>query len=239
MWFSKSPQPPIVQSQTNRAQSGKTSYAQCGEDLIVRFALDVLRIAQPAYLDIGAYDPVKLSNTYHFYDQGASGVCVEADPDLAPLIAAHRTRDRVLNVAVSGKDKGRREFYLMSESSLNTLSLSEAERLVREEGCTLRSTLEIEVVPISELIAQAFPSRMLDFVSIDVEGGDEELITNFDFEFVRPKVFCIETLSYSRLGGQTKSVIAAEILNAKGYMSYADTYINTIFVDETAWNSRH
>ncbi|MGO4666601.1 FkbM family methyltransferase [Bosea sp. 2RAB26] len=217
---------------------GKASYAQSGEDLIARFILDVLSIPCPNYLDLGAYDAVQLSNTYHFYEQGSTGVCVEADPELVSRIIGQRPKDRILNVAVSGLDKGTRDFFLMSSPTLNTLSRAEAHRLEREEACPIRAVTTVDVVPVSEIVATHFPERSLDFLSIDVEGGDADIIAGFDFDFARPKVICVETLSYSRTGLQTKSSSAAEILSAKGYMLYADTYINTIFVDSAAWSRR-
>ncbi|MGD9921563.1 MAG: FkbM family methyltransferase, partial [Pseudorhodoplanes sp.] len=192
----------------------------------------------PNYLDLGAYDAVQLSNTYHFYAQGSTGVCVEADPDLASIITSQRPKDRILNLAVSGRAKGSLEFFLMSPPTLNTLSRAEAQRLEQEEACQIRSTIMVDVVPVAELVATHFPERSLDFLSIDVEGGDADIIAGFNFDFVRPKVICVETLSYSRAGVQTKSSAAREILGAKGYMLYADTYINTIFVDAAAWHKR-
>ena len=60
----------------------KKSYSQCGEDLIVRYIFDVLRIEHPSYLDIGAHHPFFLNNTALLYEEGSRGVNVEADPQL-------------------------------------------------------------------------------------------------------------------------------------------------------------
>jgi glycosyltransferase involved in cell wall biosynthesis len=57
----------------------KISYSQCGEDIIIDFLLTWLKIKNPTYLDIGANDPVKLSNTYYFYKKGSRGVLIEPD----------------------------------------------------------------------------------------------------------------------------------------------------------------
>jgi hypothetical protein len=59
---------------------GRTSYSQCGEDLIVRCVFDFMKIPSPTYLDIGAHHPQHLSNTFLFYQQGAHGVNIEPDP---------------------------------------------------------------------------------------------------------------------------------------------------------------
>src|SRR5262245_48341427 len=61
---------------------GQTSYAQQGEDLILWNMCEFLKIRQPTYLDIGAYDPIEINNTYLFYTRGCRGVLVEPNPAL-------------------------------------------------------------------------------------------------------------------------------------------------------------
>ncbi len=230
--------PTVPDPAPSHAPAGLTSYAQSGEDMIARFVLNTLGVTRPNYLDLGAYDAVRLSNTFHFYEAGSQGVCVEADPALATAFAKARPRDQVINAAISGRTSGKGRFFIMAEQTLNTLSQAEAERLEREEQCQISATIEIDILPVAKLIAQSFPDQTLDFLSIDLEGIDEEIIGAIDFNFARPKVICIETLSYSRIGGQTKKPKAAEILLGQDYMTYADTYINTIFVDAALWRAR-
>ena len=61
---------------------------------------------------------------------------------------------------------------------------------------------------------------------------------SFDFSKIRPAVFCVETLAYARDNNEMKILGIAEFLCSKGYMVYADTYINTIFVDAARWKAR-
>lgn len=76
------------------------SYAQAGEDLIVGGIFDYLNLPQPTYLDIGAYDPIKINNTYLFYTRGCRGVLVEPNPDLTVRLSTKRPRDTVLPVGI-------------------------------------------------------------------------------------------------------------------------------------------
>ncbi|KAA2235244.1 FkbM family methyltransferase [Salinarimonas soli] len=216
----------------------KNSYSQCGEDLIIEFILNVLRVDHPNYIDIGAYHPYRFSNTFLFYEKGASGICVEADPTLATNFANARPSDVVLNAAISGSWSGTSEFYLMSEASLNTLIREEADRLVRDEGCQIQSAIPIEVISITDLLRRYCSDKPLDLLSIDVEGADDEIIRNIDYSNIRPKVVCIETLTYSRTGLQQKNSSLIDRLKDEGYMLYADTYINSIFVDSKLWHNR-
>src|SRR5271165_6778360 len=53
----------------------RTYFSQCGEDRIAaRILSDVER---GTYVDVGANDPINMSNTYHFYKRGWSGICIE------------------------------------------------------------------------------------------------------------------------------------------------------------------
>jgi FkbM family methyltransferase len=217
----------------------KRSYSQSGEDMIVNYILYTLRVDNPIYFDIGAFHAIELSNTYHFYERGSSGCCVEANPILAKAFQKARPRDRVVNAAASGTTSGQATFYVMSAPTLSTLSLSEAERVSMEEGHEIVSKEIVDVIPISTLLDRHFHDRILDFVSIDVEGMDIEIVKGFDFTFIRPKIFCVETLEYRKFGFQRKNQELIEFLLECDYMIYADTQINTIFVDHTAWKSRN
>jgi hypothetical protein len=75
----------------------------------------------------------------------------------------------------------------------------------------------------------------LDLLSIDVEGLDYQIVSSIDLKKYRPKVVCLESVEYT--GGDTyvKSKKLASYLYKNGYFLYADTFINSIFVDETAW----
>lgn len=106
----------------------RISYSQTGEDLIVESVFTALGIPRPSYLDIGAHDPVYLSNTYIFYRKGCRGVCVEADTALHRKIARKRPGDVCLNIGIGASGEGTAPFYIMSSPTLNTFSREEAER---------------------------------------------------------------------------------------------------------------
>src|SRR5437762_10432735 len=113
----------------------RASYAQSGEDIIAAVLLrDLLGIAAPTYLDIGAHHPSYLSNTYYFYKLGCSGVCVEPDPDLCQNIQRARTRDICLNAGIGMEQQTSANFYVLSTRTLNTFSQEEAELQVQTQN---------------------------------------------------------------------------------------------------------
>lgn len=217
---------------------GTTSYSQCGEDLIIKHVLcEYLGIKNPSYLDIGAHHPTYLSNTYLFYERGSQGVCVEPDPFLFAQIEIERKRDTCLNVGVGFSEATSADLYIMSCRTLNTFSKEEAERYQSYGTHRIQEVVKLPLLSVNSILDKYFASGP-DFVSLDVEGMDFEILKSFDFSKFRPPVFCVETLSYAEDQSARKIEEIMALMRSKGYFSYADTYINTIFVDQEIWGNR-
>jgi FkbM family methyltransferase len=215
----------------------KKSYSQCGEDMIVDFVLSCLRIKKPTYLDIGAHHPTYLSNTSLFYQRGCRGVCIEPDPVLYKRISAKRSKDVCLNVGIGVNAQTEADFFIMSSKSLNTLSKEEAESLSSSTSQRIEKIIKVPLVPVNDIVDQYFPT-FPNFISLDVEGLELEILRTFNFDKYRPQVFCIETLSYTENNSEKKDGEIIEFMIENDYINYADTYINTIFVDKQTWFNR-
>lgn len=215
------------------------SYSQCGEDIIVNFAFQQLKITKPTYLDLGAHHPKYMSNTYLLYKNGNSGVCVEPDPSLFEIIKNNRKRDICLNIGV-GIDSAHKNlnFYVMSSKSLNTFCKEEADRFVKEENQIIESILQVPIISINKIISENFKNKP-NFISLDIEGMDFDVLKSLDFTTYRPEIFCVETLTYTQNGGEKKLKNIIDYMIEKNYFVYSDTYINTIFIDNNAWNNRN
>jgi FkbM family methyltransferase len=211
----------------------KRSWAQCGEDLIAAFALGSLGIRIPSYLDIGAHHPTYLNNTYAFYLAGARGVNVEADPTLIEAFKRQRPADLTLNMGI-GPQSGTMDFYVMSVPSLNTFSGADAERYASHEGVKIERVIPLQVRRFDEVVDRYLGSSP-DFVSLDVEGWDLPILQSIDFDRYRPHVLCVETLTYSTTGQGRHIREIDELLIGRGYLKYADTHINTLYVSEASW----
>jgi FkbM family methyltransferase len=200
------------------------SFSQSGEDLIVSTLFDVMGAELPTYLDIGAFHPYQLSNTALFYTQGSRGITVEPNPDSAGLFRTMRPRDRHLNVGVAAKP-GHLTLYRMTAPTLNTFSLEAAEQAcaASEGRQRIESTVDVDVVTVPQLLAG---QRCPDFVSLDVEGLDVEILRTLPTWPGVPTVICVESVVF---GSSDKIPEVREIAEANGYVSFADTGINTIF----------
>jgi FkbM family methyltransferase len=211
----------------------KSSYSQSGEDLIVKYIFDTLGIFKPTYLDIGAHHPFYLNNTFLFYQNGSRGINVEPDKELFDVINKERPQDINLNKGVS-KEDGELSFYKISSPTLNTFSYQEALNF-ESEGYSILEEIKIPVMNINELISQNHFDIFPDFLSVDVEGLDFEIIESINFEKYQPLVICTETISFSNNGYGIKDKNIENFLVTKGYFLYADTNINSIFVLKNKW----
>lgn len=215
-------------------EAGRVSYSQCGEDMIARFVFDTLKIAQPTYIDIGAHHPSYLNNTFAFYQAGSKGVNIEPDPDLFARFPAERSRDSNLNIGI-GPVAGELAFFVMSARTLNTFSADEARSASEKGRAKIERTLKLPVRTVGDVLAEQFAQTAPDFLSLDVEGLDLDILKAWDFGRWRPKLVCVETIVYggSRGAGQ-RDDISAHLLD-NGYFSYAHTHVNSLFVDKAVW----
>lgn len=212
----------------------KQSYSQCGEDLIVKYIFDKIGIPKPSYLDIGAFHPYNISNTALFYRLGFRGINIEPDPVLFKAFLKHRPEDINLNVGIS-TDEAELDFFMLNVPTLNTFSKKEAENYALEGDLFVKDVKKIKVLPVQTILDKHFQGQFPHFLSLDAEGIDELVIKSIDFETAYPLVICVETISFSNTGRGQKNTEMIDFLRSKGYIAYADTYINNIFVREDRW----
>lgn len=206
----------------------RVSFAQSGEDLIAWSIFNTIGIRYPKFLDIGAHHPRHLSNTALFHFLGSRGMNIEPDPGLFPEFVRQRPDDINLNVGVAPVN-GTSTFYRMRDPSLSTFCEAEAKRRSIEYGMAIEEEVKAPVRKIAEILDEhAFRP---DFLSIDVEGHELDILKTYDFQNHRPAVICVESLGFSTRGDGVKNHEVCSYVSAQGYRVYADTLINTLFVD--------
>lgn len=218
-------------------KDARSSYSQTGEDLLVRSAFRFLRIKNPTYLDIGAHHPTHLSNTFLFYQNGAHGVCIEPDPQLVQLFRKKRPNDIVLECAI-GLNIGETILHVISDKALSTTSPIQAEYFSGTSKHYVSKKIKVAVTTINQILNTYFSAKPPDFISIDIEGMDLSVLQSLNFKQYRPTVFCVETLTYDETKNIHKMPEIIDFMVSKEYFVFADTFLNTIFVDQHRWNMR-
>ena len=116
-------------------------------------------------------------------------------------------------------------------------SKEEVEKYSKEGDYQIKSIEKIKVLTLESVLKEFYNGIFPQFLSIDAEGLDEIIIKDIDFENNYPIVICIETISFSTSGNGVKNKLLIEYIESKGYLVYADTHINTIFVRKDEWVS--
>lgn len=186
------PAEPPVDSLSPFVSESMGAYAQYGEDLVVDAVLGCP--AKGFYIEVGANDPSLLSNTRRFYDRGWHGISIEPDPRLYARLAAARSRDTVLNIGVASAN-GKASFYRLDPDTLSTFDEAASQRALRDfPGSRIVDVLEVEVATLDTISRSHLgPRQTVDFLSVDVEGTDLDVLKGNDWRITRPTVVLVET----------------------------------------------
>jgi FkbM family methyltransferase len=160
------------------------SYAQNFEDVMLARAF--AGRDRGFYVDVGAADPINLSVTKWFYDLGWSGLNIEPNAQLFERLVADRPRDINLNCGV-GAVASEAQFF-----ELDVGELSSFDPRVKQNADGIGTTRVMSVAPLTDLLAQHCDGRAIDFLKIDVEGWELEVLKGLDLRRFRPAIVLAE-----------------------------------------------
>jgi hypothetical protein len=70
-----------------------------------------------------------------------------------------------------------------------------------------------------------------------IEGLDKAILDTVDWGRYRPACVCVETITYETQRQPIKMQEVIDLMRRHDYMVYADTFINTIFIDRHRWEA--
>lgn len=202
--------------------------SQNGEDLALWELFEKKRTG--FYVDVGAYDGVGFSNTYFFEAIGWRGVLIEAAPELYARCAAARPHSTVVHAA-AGSRNGTAPFTIVDGAGgVDTLSSSmpDHERIAREGGQS--RVVDVPLRTLDDILADVH--EPIDFVSIDVEGSELDVLQGFDLDRFRPRILVIEENSADA------GVRIREHLAGRGYAPAFQVEQNVFYTRDPVITSR-
>ena len=211
---------------------GIASFGQEGEDRVLAsllFKAHGGRLPDEGfYVDVGAHDPFRFSNTYFFYKRGWSGINIDAAPGSMRRFAKYRPRDMNLEVGV-GRARAAAPFYLFNEPALNTFDL-ELARARCIGSWKITSEVSVDILPLHDIFCRYLTKgQRIDFITIDVEGRDMDVLNSNDWQTYRPMIVVIEIFGKS-IAGAAQDPVAIFLAN-QNYIFYAKTVNTALFVD--------
>ncbi len=199
-----------------------SSYSQEGEDMILKRIFEIQKTG--FYIDIGAHHPKRFSNTYIFYKTGWRGINIDAMPGSLKMFNKHRKKDINIEAVIFDK-KSEINYFSFKESALNTINSQLGEE--RKQKYELLKVYKIYTKTLAEILNEYLPeNKKIDFLTIDVEGADFEVLKSNDWKKYQPKIVLIE-IRNKNLNDIPENPISLFLTNL-GYEIFAKT-VNTVF----------
>lgn len=182
------------------------------------------------YVDVGAHHPFRFSNTCYFHRLGWSGINIDPNPDGIAAFLTARPLDTNLCVGISDQT-GHLRYHAFNEPALNTFDPDLAAERARIADYHLVGTRDVPVRRLDELLSEHLPKdKIIDFLSIDVEGLDLQVLKSNDWDRFRPLVLLVEDRAADI--GQLSSDPINAFVTAAGYRLAAKTVNTLIYASE-------
>ncbi len=166
------------------------SYAQNMEDM----HLEQVFAGEPKgfYIDVGGGHPVADNVSFRSYLAGWHGLVIEPQAALHQLYGHIRPRDTALDVLV-GREAGQAAFHAVDKlHGFSTMVETHA-----KGAASFGATYATETREVTTLAAlgKAHAPAVIDWLKIDVEGAEIDVLAGNDWSRFRPRVVLIEAIA--------------------------------------------
>jgi len=166
----------------------KKSYSFNGVDLIVDYIFKSKK--NGFYLDVGAQHPISNNNTYILFKKGWNGVNIDLDKKNIDLFNIVRPNDINLNFAISDIEKEVDLFYYHEASPINTLSKNVSDF----QKAKVNKVKKVQTKILSNVLDEINLQNRIDYMNLDVEGYEEQVLKGFNIKKYMPYVISVEYL---------------------------------------------
>ena len=206
----------------------KFIFSQTGEDMILYMLLRQIPDNDLFYIDVGCNDPISDSNTFLFYLNGGSGICIDGNKSLIDQHKKIRPRDISICSLVSDQVE-EVTFYLSSENRVSTASKEVMTN--NSNRWEFGEKQKLKTRTLNEILDNNLPKdQPIHLLSIDVEGYDFKVLKSIDLAQYQPKVIVIEMHNFVLDSEFLKSDEIILYLQSHGYsLKYYATF-NAYFI---------
>jgi len=208
----------------------RVSYSQFGEDMVIEALLTThRRIDAGTYVDVGAFDPWRYSNTALLHTaHGWRGVNIDPSSDAIAAFVQERPDDRNI-VSLVGRPDREVEYVRFNHPAVNTADPGMIARQLDERTPFEELSREVLTpVPLRELLDAHLDGRTVDFLNVDAEGMDLEVLETNDWNRYRPFLLAVEVH-----GLQMDDPAASTIhrfLQSVGYRWVSHVFVTSLFM---------
>lgn len=199
----------------------KETYSAHKEDLIVKKFFKNKK--NGFFVDVGCHHPSRINNTFLLYNLGWRGVNIDMNKLSIDLFNTCRREDTNLNYAVSEKNTII-NFYTNKNHSLTSSILKNS----NFEKFKYKKTIQSKTLT-NILEKTKYKNKQIDFLNIDAEGVDFQVLKSLDFNIYKPKLICIEIWGIDSKKNSIKSNNIYKFLKNKNYKLLTIAAANFLF----------
>ena len=184
----------------------RLAYSHWGVDLIITKLLNSKN--KGIYIDVGCHHPFLNNHSYLLYKSGWEGINIDIDYNSIDMFNFFRKSDVNIQTAVTDHKGEVDLFFYHNRAAKNTIS--------KEFGSDAKEQKKINSDTLNNIIENSkFKNSKIDFVSIDVEGNEMNVLNGFDLKKYKPKLILLEFILPNKKEFYEKDI--NEITNSEVY----------------------
>ena len=184
----------------------RLAYSHWGVDLIITKLLNSKN--KGIYIDVGCHHPFLNNHSYLLYKSGWEGINIDIDYNSIDMFNFFRKSDVNIQTAVTDHKGEVDLFFYHNRAAKNTIS--------KEFGSDAKEQKKINSDTLNNIIEnRKFKNSKIDFVSIDVEGNEMNVLNGFNLKKYKPKLILLEFILPNKKEFYEKDI--NEITNSEVY----------------------
>jgi len=181
------------------------------------------------FVDIGCFHPTRHNNTYTMYKQGWCGINIDLNPLTIELFNFFRTKDININAAISDNEENKTLYFINELNTQNTLEANHLSFLKKHHNIKEEEISKQEIMTKRlDKILDNYNFNEIDFMNIDVEGHELNVLKTIDFLKYNIKFICIEMIDHNDQSNLINEKLSI-ILNENNYILERQLGFNYIF----------
>ncbi len=204
----------------------KKSYSSYGEDKVI---VEYFKNKKKGiYVDVGCYHPLVGSNTYLLYKKNWKGVNIDVNQLSIDLFNRARKDDENINIAISNTKKSLKLFFRREINMLNTVNKKYAQMHFKKGF----NEKEVKADTLDSILKRTrYKLKQIDFLNLDVEGNELNVLKSLNFKKYNPKLICVEIHNYtSKSNNNLKNNLTYKFLLKKKYKPIWNNGFSYIFI---------
>ena len=152
------------------------------------------------FVDIGCFHPTRHNNTFEMYKLGWKGINIDLNFLTIELFNYFRTKDININAAISDSEIVKKLYFVDELNTQNTLEKNHLTFLKNHHG-VIENEISLREIKTKRLdrILDNYEFYDIDFMNIDVEGHELNILNSIDFTKYKIKFICIEMIEHNDL----------------------------------------